>query len=456
MKLPSDEDVSKGDKPATEYTAQAASPIVNGEVKMIIKDRSFTVTALFDAVEMSFARVNKIGCADYVVNVDTDDGGFSFSRMGQWAQPFCDALCAAYNKVVTKAFFVSGDPITNAEGDYRFTENGAVVSGSKAPMYVYENCIVALPPNADARRIPLCFMTGMDKKDYEMTLSLNTGEAYTLARIGYATAPFADAIEKQIRALREKTLATMKELDPSLSAVQASQIAKLIPEGVAAPMGQLRSIAPSFAKALEAKIAGTRAAEPYTEFSSLCDPSQIWVGLRKNDMRQDAEKEEDDEEAEGQEQKKDPYLVWMIAPSRDGKYAAVEFAVADTATFVYRTEGNFNNFATQLNRALEAISFKREVIRMTDAELQKPENTDYLMAAKRTSSLQFIRKNFVGRVIHSGHDAWKRKLAEMWGGTAPQASGAPQTSSQAAGKCGSCGAEMEQGRKFCGSCGHKN
>ena len=110
----------------------------------------------------------------------------------------------------------------------------------------------------------------------------------------------------------------------------------------------------------------------------------------------------------------DPYLIWMIAPSPDGQYAAVEFAEANSATFVYRTNGNFTGFAMQLNRALEAISFKREVIRLTDEELLKAENTDYYMAAKRTRALQFIRANFIGRIIHSGVDAWKKKLCDMW------------------------------------------
>jgi hypothetical protein len=104
----------------------------------------------------------------------------------------------------------------------------------------------------------------------------------------------------------------------------------------------------------------------------------------------------------------------MIAPSPNGRFAAVEFAEADTATFVYKTGGSFPVFAARLNRALEAISFKREVIRLTDEELLAPEYADYYMAQKCTASLQFVRASFADRVIHSSADAWKRKLAEAW------------------------------------------
>jgi hypothetical protein len=149
----------------------------------------------------------------------------------------------------------------------------------------------------------------------------------------------------------------------------------------------------------------------------------------------------------------------MIAPSPDGQYAAVEFAEADSATFVYRTGGNFTAFARQINRALEAIDWRREVIRLTDAELRKPENADCYMAAKRTAALQFVRANFAGRVIHSSPEAWKRKLTEMWSGTqaAPAESVPAQTKPPQTGAkfCGGCGAAIAPGVKFCGGCGTK-
>ena len=40
--------------------------------------------------------------------------------------------------------------------------------------------------------------------------------------------------------------------------------------------------------------------------------------------------------------------------------------------------------------ALEVINFKREVIRLTEEELQNSANADYLMASKRTAALRFI------------------------------------------------------------------
>jgi hypothetical protein len=265
--------------------------------------------------------------------------------------------------------------------------------------------------------------------------------------MGYDTAPVETAIEKQIRALREKALAAAKEIDPSLTVAQASQLAKILPEGAAAQFGQIAAIAPSFVASVESKLAETRAADSYKAFKELCDPASIYVGFRKNEATDSAAgglpdmggglagmlggltgggenplaalgslAGGDPAADEGEPEPPPPYLFWLIAPSPNGQFVAIEFAEADSATFVYRTSGNFAVFAKQLNRALEAIDFKREVIRLSDEELCKPENADYYMAAKRTAALQFVRANFIGRVIHTGADAWRRKLAGLWNG----------------------------------------
>jgi len=429
------------DTPTIEYTAQTASPLVKGETKLTITDKALMVTALFDTVSLPYSEINSLTLSDYVVTVKAESGDYVFSKLGNWCQPFYDTLFKTYNKAVLRSLFIKGAPLVTAKGDYRYTETARKAGGS-APVYVYDNNVVVLPTNLGARRIPLCFVNGMDKGEFELTLKLDTGESYTFAKLGYDTAPFTDAVEKQIRSLREKSLAAMKEIDPSLETAQAAQLASLMPQGAAASFGQLASIAPSLVKALEAKIAGTRAAEGYKSFKELCDPSMIYIGFRKNEAAKEGEEEEEtpdpstegrtlsvnqEEERSGDgslcvsdaagesEEAPDPYLLWLVAPSPAGQFAAVEFAEPNSATFVYKTDGDFNGFAWQFSRALEAINFRREVIRLTDEELRKPENAFYYMAAKRTTALQYIRGNFVGRAIHSSPDAWKRKLTELWG-----------------------------------------
>ncbi|MCL2281129.1 MAG: hypothetical protein FWC25_00505 [Dehalococcoidia bacterium] len=415
------------------YKAQVTSPIVNGEVKLSVGNNALTAAALFDVAEIPFAMINSLTLSNYVVIIETDIGVFSFSRMGSWCQPFYDALIDAYNKAVLRSMFVKSSPIFTAiAGDYYYTENDISGNGEGA-IHVYDNSVVVLPPNLSARRVPLCFVCDMSKGDYKLTLKLDTGESYTYAKLGYDTDMFGGVVKKQIFELREKSLAAVKDIDLSLTMMQASKIATLMPQGVAATFGHLTAIAPSFAMALESKLADTRAAESYKIFKKWCDPAQIYVGFRKNEsIAGDAmdgnnilpapvggangvNTDGDGDTADATNATLPTYLLWLVSPSSDGQFAIVEFAESDTATFVYRTDGNFNAFVKQINKALEAINFKREAIYLSDEELRKPENADYYMGAKRTAALQFVRSRFAGRVIHSSVESWKRKLMSLCG-----------------------------------------
>ena len=447
-------------EPKIEYGAQMTAPLFSGEVKLTVGENALTASGLFDAADIPYAELNELTLADHIVTVRADSGDYAFARMGSWAQPFHDALYDAYNKAVIRSLFVSGQPILTATGDISLAEDGVSMECRRIPVHVYENCVVALPPKIGARRIPLCFAGGLDKGDYTLTLKIDAGESCTFARLGYDTAPFADAVEKQIRKLREKAMTAVRELDPTLNAAQASRIAGLMPEGAAASMGQLNGIAPSFTAALEARIAETRAADSYRVFKELCDPAQIWVGISRMENGEWRMENEDDGNGAVQNPNHSQFqpqsgVIWLIAPSPDGQYATVEFAEADTATFVYRTDGDFDGFARRLNRALEAISFRREAIRLSDEELRRPENAACYMAAKRTASLRFIRAGFAGRVIHSGPESWKRKLLALWNTSYTASDTAGRLAGQAPRPkfCGGCGAVLALGEKFCGHCG---
>jgi len=413
-------------KPPVDYTAQASSPIVNGEVKLKIEKNSFIAAELLDIAEVPYVSITSIEFKDYVVTVRTDDGNYVFSRMGQWAQPFYDNLCDAYRKALLRGHFIAGYESTVALGEYRFTEDGRTVSGGKVPIHVYWDCVMVLPSNpANVRRIPLCFVTGMEKGEHELTLKVSNSsggtDSYTFLKLGNYMAQLANWLEIQIRKTRDSTLEVLKEFDTTLSISQYSQLAKLLPKGVAAPMGQVRKIAPSFADAIESRISRTRGGDSYAAFKEMVGADNIWVGFRKENAREtgtDVEGEEGAENEEGDNgdneavKEKMAFLFWMLVPSPCGRFATIEFAEANTATFVYRTNGNFARTAMELNRALAGIRFTRNAIRLTDEDLAKPSNVDYLMAAKRSAAMQFIRNNFEARLIHN--DSWKKRLIEVW------------------------------------------
>ncbi|MDR2957415.1 MAG: hypothetical protein LBU61_04435, partial [Coriobacteriales bacterium] len=242
------------------------------------------------------------------------------------------------------------------------------------------------------------------------------------------------------------------------------------PVGVAVSIGVLDSIATSFVPALEKQISTTRAADYYQTLLELTDRSRIAVGLIDTRTVSDSqtsipgenqantfgdqvstlggltedsnplnmiagvlgrltgsselqasltvtpESQKDlqiTDSSQSTTAPGDSYLFWIIAPSPDNQMAIVEFAVEDTATFVYATDGDYDGFVLRLNMALEAIAYKREAIWLSDDELHKPQNADYYMAAKRTAALKFVRSKLVTRIIHSSVANWRQKLLDI-------------------------------------------
>lgn len=413
--------------PALEYTAQVTSYLVNGEAKLTVGEDGLAVTALFDAADIPYADMTALELADYTITIKTHGGSFTLSRMGNWCQPFYDALFEAYNQKVLKALFVSDKLLMKTSGHYQYVEDGFVVAGV-APLQVHENCVCILPPNLAARRIPLCFLSALRKGEHDLSLELKTGEHYTFSKLGREHQPFVSSIEKQLRVLRENALAAVKEIDPALTTAQASNIAKLMPEGVAAPLGALACIAPSFVDALNGYIGESRISESADAFAELCDPAQICVGIKK-DFARSASPAPDGgmaalaqlvpgaspaqtatDKAETPERK----MIWLIAPGQKPGTAAVEFAGGEetaAATFFYQFGVPWDAFWQKLNYAMEAINFKREVIRLSDEELQKAEQADNRMAVQRNPALRYIRSCFAGRAIHRSMAAWQSEVA---------------------------------------------
>ena len=398
---------------AVEYHAQTSSTAISGEATLRITEEGLLITTVLDAIEIPFCDIDAIDLTDYVVSVVTETDRFSFAKMGQWAEPFFGELHKAYNAKVRTALFTSGEAKLVGAGGYTYTEEGQTVTGV-APVEVYENCVIILPPDISARRIPLHFLTGLEMGDF--TLTHRVGEDfYTLSKLGRETDLFDAIVQAQAKAMREKTLGMVSGIDPSLGAEQAAQLAKLMPGGSAASLATLTEIAPSFVAVAEEAIGKSRSAEYYAVLKDAAAPDSLYLGfLPSESMLRQEEQVVEDIEAEAPDESQPSTLFYVVAFSPDTTKVAVEFAVPgkeSAATFIYRVEGDADAFVNRLNRAMEAVDYKRDVISMPDEQLHLPENRRYAMAVKRSPALARIRTAFADRLIHSSVDAWKKNLA---------------------------------------------
>jgi hypothetical protein len=206
--------------------------------------------------------------------------------------------------------------------------------------------------------VPLCFVDSPIREGFKLTLKLDTGETYQIARLGGDTEPlFGKLAEAHERAIASWE-AAHRELEANL----------------------------------RARLGDSAAA--YDAFEAL--DADIVHGLFSFD-----------DEA-----------FWFAAITDDR--AAVELVTDEkTATYLYRfgasdelgASGTSSEiFTNSLRHAMEAMKMNRRVIYASAEDVaQEPL---FLMAIDRSPHVRFLRACNVGRAIHTA--SWAQKVAEFF------------------------------------------
>ncbi|NMA24406.1 MAG: hypothetical protein GX936_01935 [Clostridiales bacterium] len=372
----------------------------NGDALITLEEDAVVMEKAGKSLVVPYAEIDGFSVQDYRLAINAETYSVLVSQLGRDVGVLYERLWDAYNARTLRAFFVRGAPQFEAQGEYRYADDGGRSQGT-AKIKLFDNCLCILPPSSDARRIPLCFMKEPIMTEYTITMTLDTGENYEVIRLGDRTKRLFELIQEKMMKIHKNAVTTVKSIDGSLNSRQASDIAWLVPDGAAAQSAALESIAPSFVKASEARIALSRAADTYAYFKEICAPGSLYAGIKTG-------LSETEEEAD---------IIWVTAiKEKDGAgTAAVELALPEedsAATYIYKFKGDQASFFKRLNHSMEAISFRREVISMPYAELKLEQNALYAMAVKRTGALRFLRSCFAGRAIHRTLESWKSSINE--------------------------------------------
>jgi len=454
MMNPNDQGNSR--PPLAEFEGYAECPLFSEQVRISLSQNEVTISALFDQLILPYSEILSFSFENYRASVKTEELSVCFSRMGQQAEWLYDKLFSAYNDAVLKALHVSGECLFQADGAFVLKENGEEFS-EKGRILLYEDCIYLLPPNERARRIPLCFIKGVEKGSYSITVTLCEKEQYTLLKMGRELDYFEHLLVQNMRKLRDKTSAWHRELASNLGTLQLSASAKLMPYGTAASLHKLKQAAPGLAESLQTEIKRSRIANTYPWLRDLCGDDSLTIGAKPAPPKEEGKAgitEEDsdviDDSAAGMKQ---PPILWIAAPDAEKRIAAVELALADgeaAATYLYRICDTWEEFAIQIDRALEAANFERELITISEEKLCLPEKAEARMLIRRTPSLLLLRERFIGKAIHSSQERWVKDIIKY--------SEEQQTKTNIKTTikfCTNCGSELKAGASFCGQCGTK-
>lgn len=375
----------------------------SGDAVISLTEDSIVFERTGKSLAVPFADIDLLQVQNYKLLINAETFSIAVSQMGRDTDVLYEQLWQAYNARTLKAFFVEGDPMFEASGEYRYSDDCGRSAGI-AKIKLYDRCLCILPPSSEARRIPLCFTTDAQILNFTIKITLDTGEWYEVIRLGDHTKRLLELINANLRKIHDNAVAAVRALDGTLNARQASDIAWLVPDGAAARISALSGIAPSFVKAAETRIAASRAADTYQFFKEICPEQNVCAGIKTG--------------LSWTEEETDIIWITAIKEKGEGGVASVELALGEedsAATYIYKFKGDQVPFFKRLNHAMEAIDFHREVIAMPDKDLKLDTNALYAMAVKRTGALRFLRGCFAGRAIHRTLDSWKKSIVESMG-----------------------------------------
>lgn len=455
--------------PIAEFEGYAECPLFSEVCKITLDKDGLTVTGLFNQLPVQYGELLSFSATDYRLQVNTVGGTIVFSRMGQELEWLKNKLQDAFNDAVTTAFLIQGEMLLECGCEYTAQEKENTHQG-EAVIRLYEDCLCILPASENARRLALCWISGMEKTEYQLKLSLATGETYLLSKMGRNLDELQRLLTAKLRSLRENTFNWHKELAPGLSSMQGAASGSLMPLGRAADCGKLKALAPPLWSALETKVKESRMATTWPWFSALSGGTGLILGalpppepedgedpntLQKQSLTsaspiQPSEANDDGEEAETAPAP----ILWLIAPNKARSIAAVELALADNeaaATYLYRVEDSWDEFSERIDQALEAAGFRREIILLSEDKLSSPEHIEKAMLIKRSPAIQMLRRCFLGRAIHSSQERWLRDIEKHSSFAAAIVTEQPVLQKF----CSNCGAKLNPGTKFCGQCGSR-
>ncbi len=407
---------TSGKKSFPAYTGQIESFAASGEVNLLIGEDGLVCDGLFSQVFIPYKDMESIRFRDYAVYISAKGEIYRIFYMGQETEWFYNHLLEGYNAKVLSVLRADGTPALETHGVCAYEGRNM-----QADVKAYSDCVCLLPADSFGRRYPYVFMNGMKNEGYALSVSLSTGEKCTFSMLGYDLEPLERIVTERLREMRKETMAFLSELCSALRMPDLTAAARLLPEGIAAP---LKSLPAMLGKTLEDKAKNSKMGAFYNRLLSLGDQCELAIGIKALpeevvERLKEALLEKLSANAEGEvtlTAKQEDALKWIVfavIPSPDGKYAIVEFAFPDedAATYVFRTDGSFTRFLPQLNRALEASEMRREVFSSPEQKL----SDEAKMLIERTPAINQIREQYVGKAVHRSLKSWEEGILSLLG-----------------------------------------
>lgn len=376
-----------------------------------------------NALLFSLRDIDRVNEADYSIQLVFSSGEtLTLYHLGRRYNDFIRILAGLRKEILLKDLLME-EKLIKSGFSCRYTRvraQGPEESGT-CEISLWETALVLAEDSGEIERIPYGFINAVVDQDHSLKLEIEDDGHLRLSHLGRRLDLLRGTLSETMNDLSLKLQQSLRELLPGVEESAIRRVSHILKDGRAARRSELERVHQGIWCQLEKEIEEAGIWGKYAYLSTLADPDQMAMGLKRGLMG----------DLGG------TYIwflvpIWSPDPSLPGNVLVME-AVSGAgnrrATYCFRMlgrqeyrdlEGNseilrerVQRFIRQLNRSLVAINFRREPIYVPQNQLSEPRFSRYRIPIKKIPELGFLRSRFIGRVLYSSPEEWQRNLKDL-------------------------------------------
>lgn len=419
-----------------------------GQAKANLDEKYLTLSVEFgEPMLVAYTDIVKIFEQEYQIGLFlTSKEKLELSSLGYQYEDFLTELFRLRNQLLLK-YLLMDESLIKDGFEALFTSidpKGQVTLSGRCEVRLYETALVILPQKDEPIRVPYCYLSQTNKVDHKLVLVNEFGEKLEFSMLGEKFDALAKGLSEAFNKLMLRSQQTIKEIIPEADPSIVIKLAGLMEDGRAAKRKDLDALSPTFWQRLTKKAEQAGVSQEYAYLESKALKEQMRIGLKRglmgdltgsyvwlivplltsnklaNAVALEAFSTTDAPDIETEpilvEKEPDEESADETEPPKGGK-ATYFFMILNRSDYLKSGQENLDaeleRFMNNINRCMIDINFRREVIYLSDEQLENPRYVQYRFAKDRITSLMILRNEFIGRVVHSSFDQWKSDVTNL-------------------------------------------
>ncbi|MCD1294613.1 hypothetical protein CUJ83_06315 [Methanocella sp. CWC-04] len=427
--------------------------MANGEATAALEEDTVTILPhLGEPILFSPREITRLSAKDYRLSLSLGaDELLSLYDLGYAYEDFTKALCRLRNEVLLKDMLMHEKVREKGFEAEHVLVDGAgneISSGICEPRF-FETALVILPEIGEPFRMPYSHISETKEESYAIVIGTEDGNKVRLSAMGHQFDPFKSSLSKAMAELSQRTQAWLKELVPGLDSSGIRKASRLLKDGRSARKCDLDSISPLIWKSLEKKISSAGLKDEYDTLRSMARQDHISIGIKRglfgevtgeyiwylipvydtdakkpgnavimgSALLEDKEGEDEGEIEAGSGADEAENTLEGDEGKSDGKatyvFRIMERKIYSEIKDLEELDRAADSMIRTINDSMAAINFRREPVYLPEEKLYEPKYVKYLYSIQRLPQLRTLRKAYVGRVVHTSPEQWKKGISAL-------------------------------------------